>query len=170
MAFSMSSAATTQQPPNIRPQPLPKPTTRHRSMDQAGALAGSHDAHGHRHGWNVYLHRRRISLRSKDNLPDLRHHQLLATTTSQRIPGSAFVPLPAPRGAGGMELLDGYLHFFDGLSPVGKTPESNHWMLDLSSSNPQWVAAAPTPFSPQPFLSAVLDGKIYLMGGPFPRR
>ncbi|HWE02791.1 MAG TPA: carbohydrate-binding protein [Tepidisphaeraceae bacterium] len=97
-------------------------------------------------------------------------YQTFGTTNSWRYDiatntWSAFVPLPAARGAGGMELLDGYLHFFDGLAPPNKTPESDHWMLDLSSADPQWVTAAPTPFSRNHFSSAVLDGKIYLMGG-----
>ncbi|HET6246492.1 MAG TPA: carbohydrate-binding protein [Tepidisphaeraceae bacterium] len=78
---------------------------------------------------------------------------------------SAFVPLPAARGAGDMEYLDGYLHFFDGVTGANKTPESTHWMLNLGAANPQWVLSTPTPFSRNHFSGAVLDGKIYLMGG-----
>ncbi|HET6252140.1 MAG TPA: carbohydrate-binding protein [Tepidisphaeraceae bacterium] len=96
-------------------------------------------------------------------------YQTFATTNDFRYDPATntwatFVPLPQPRGAGDLEFLNGQLHFFDGLN-VQKLPQTDHWALDLTSANPQWVASTPTPFSRNHLSGAVLDGKIYAMGG-----
>ncbi|MDB5330527.1 MAG: N-acetylneuraminic acid mutarotase [Phycisphaerales bacterium] len=77
---------------------------------------------------------------------------------------SAFVPLPAPRGAGALVILNNQLHFFDGVDKQ-QVPHTDHWVLDLGSANPQWITSTPTPFSRNHLSAAVLNGKIYAMGG-----
>ncbi|MDB5302738.1 MAG: N-acetylneuraminic acid mutarotase, partial [Phycisphaerales bacterium] len=76
---------------------------------------------------------------------------------------SAFTPLPAARGAGAMVILNNQLHYFDGLQ--GQTTHTDHWALDLAGANPQWVISTPTPLPRNHLMAAVLDGKIYALGG-----
>jgi N-acetylneuraminic acid mutarotase len=82
---------------------------------------------------------------------------------------SSFVPLPSPRGGGEMVYLDGELHYIGGNDGVNATAtkyaETNHWVLNLNSSNPQWVDAVSLPAPRSHMASAVVDGQIYILGG-----
>ena len=77
---------------------------------------------------------------------------------------SAFVPLPSAIGAGTMVYLGTQLHFFDGVN-VNRIGQTEHWVLDPGSANPRWTNSPPLPFSRNHMTSAVLDGKIYAIGG-----
>jgi N-acetylneuraminic acid mutarotase len=77
---------------------------------------------------------------------------------------SPFVPLPQARGSGAMVLLGTVLHYFDGYN-TSMVAQTSHWMLDLSSPNPQWVAAAPVPAARSHVTASALDGRIYVIGG-----
>ncbi len=83
---------------------------------------------------------------------------------------SAFVPLPAARGAGMVVRLGRELHFFGGTvridgSPQYDTPE--HWALNLDAATPAWTVRAPLPSPTNHLGGAVLNGKIYAIGGQF---
>ena len=76
--------------------------------------------------------------------------------------------LPAARGAGGLVLLGRQLHFFGGA--YGDTvsaveDSSDHWVLDLDNPSAGWVAKAPLPDPRNHLGYAVLNGKIYAIGG-----
>ena len=101
-------------------------------------------------------------------------YQTFGTTNSWRYDiatntWSAFVPLPLPLGRGTeWNFLDGYLHFLRRTGAARQdSPESN--TLDVGSeqfqSTMEFAVAAPRRFPRNHFSSAVLDGKIYLIGG-----
>jgi N-acetylneuraminic acid mutarotase len=72
--------------------------------------------------------------------------------------------LPQARGAGGMVLLGRTLHFFGG-GDLARTDRAEHFMLNLDNLAAGWTNAAPLP-SPRTHLGyAVLNGKIYALGG-----
>ncbi|WP_051935670.1 NPCBM/NEW2 domain-containing protein [Deinococcus sp. YIM 77859] len=80
---------------------------------------------------------------------------------------SAMPPLPAARGGGALVRLGRELHFFGGTQRSGLRylrDFGDHWVLSLD--NPSgWRAAAPLP-NPRNHLSgAVLNGRIYAIGG-----
>lgn len=77
---------------------------------------------------------------------------------------SSFVPLPQARGVGAMVLLNHQLHFIGG-SDINRNDCTDHWVLDLTSANPQWVASTALPTGRNRFGAAVLDGKVYVVGG-----
>ena len=78
--------------------------------------------------------------------------------------------LPGPRGGGGLALIGRTLHFFGGLKKDRDTDSEDHWTLDLDAwdnGSAQWTPAAPLPTPRNQFSTAVLDGKIYAIGGQF---
>jgi len=77
---------------------------------------------------------------------------------------SAFAPLPAARGAGAMVLLGRQLHYLAG-TDAGLIGRTDHWALNLDDASPKWVASTPLPVSRNHTTAAVLNGKIYLVGG-----
>lgn len=78
---------------------------------------------------------------------------------------SRFANLPKVRFGGGMAYVNGFLHFFGGTDASRNVAQADHWKLNLNSSNPQWTAAAPMPFPGDHLSHAVVNGKIYVMGG-----
>jgi N-acetylneuraminic acid mutarotase len=86
----------------------------------------------------------------------------VARNTYQAMPD-----LPDDRGAGALVYLDGKLHFFGGESFGQGHDTPDHWVLDLAGGATSWVSAAPMlPGRARNHLgSAVLDGKIYAIGG-----
>jgi N-acetylneuraminic acid mutarotase len=77
---------------------------------------------------------------------------------------SAFVSLPNRRGAGALAIVDHQLHFFGGVDP-NRVGQIEHWMLDLTAANPHWVTETPMPFTRNHLATAVLNGRIYAIGG-----
>jgi N-acetylneuraminic acid mutarotase len=77
---------------------------------------------------------------------------------------SSFVPLPEARGVGAMVLLNNQLHYIGG-SDINRNDCTDHWVLDLTSASPQWVASTPLPVGRNRFGAAVLEGKVYVVGG-----
>jgi len=73
--------------------------------------------------------------------------------------------LPAPRGAGGLAVVGRRLHYFGGLADDGQHDSGLHWTLDLDNPAAPWTAAAPLPVARNHFGTAVVDGKIYAIGG-----
>lgn len=72
--------------------------------------------------------------------------------------------LPQGRGAGNMVLLGRSLHFFSG-ADVNRQDRNEHWSLDLSVPSAYWVTRAPIPTARNHLGAAVLNGKIYAIGG-----
>ncbi len=72
-------------------------------------------------------------------------------------------PLPAARGGGQLVKLGGDLHFFGG-SDLNRTDRAEHWQLALNGGT-AWTSAAPLPVAVNHHGAAVLDGKIYSIGG-----
>ena len=84
------------------------------------------------------------------------------TATSQ---WSALPSLPAIRFGGYMAYLDNTLEFFTGDDAGRVNPQPEHWRLDLANLAAGWVARAPVPLPGDHIQGAVLNGKIYLVGG-----
>jgi N-acetylneuraminic acid mutarotase len=76
--------------------------------------------------------------------------------------------LPAPRGAGAAAVVGRQLHFFGGTSRVaGSTADpdqQDHWVLPLDGGT-AWTSRAPLPNPRNHLASAVVDGRIYAVGG-----
>ena len=71
--------------------------------------------------------------------------------------------LPAARGSGALAEMAGKLHYFGGYAEDRRIGRGEHWML--SAGDTAWVAAAPLP-KPRGHVSvAVLDGRMYALGG-----
>jgi N-acetylneuraminic acid mutarotase len=76
--------------------------------------------------------------------------------------------LPAPRGAGGAAIVGRELHFFGGTNRVaGSTADPDqpqHWVLNLDGGT-TWATRANLPNPRNHLTGAVVDGKIYAIGG-----
>ncbi len=77
---------------------------------------------------------------------------------------SPLTPLPQARGGGGLELLNGELHFFGG-SDLKRQDTATHWALDLSDPSPTWIEKAPLPNARNHLGDSTLGGMIYAIGG-----
>jgi N-acetylneuraminic acid mutarotase len=78
--------------------------------------------------------------------------------------------LPEARGGGGLALVGRKLHFISGIRADRLTDSADHWVLDLddwASGSAQWQDLAPLPVARNQFSAAVLEGKIYAIGGQF---
>jgi N-acetylneuraminic acid mutarotase len=72
-------------------------------------------------------------------------------------------PLPEARGSGGLEILNGKLHFFAG-TDIRRVDKRDHWVLSLNGET-RWTLAAPLPKARNHMGDAVLGGKLYAIGG-----
>ena len=72
--------------------------------------------------------------------------------------------LPAARGSGQLEYLNGQLHYFGG-TDVNWRDVTNHYVLDVKGGATAWREAAPLPQPRNHFGSAVVNGRIYAIGG-----
>ena len=73
-------------------------------------------------------------------------------------------PLPEPRAAGALAAAGKELHYFGGFKADRDTTMGSHWVLSLDGGT-EWKAAADMP-DPRGHLSvAVVDGRIYALGG-----
>lgn len=77
---------------------------------------------------------------------------------------SPFVSLPEPRAVGAMVYLDGTLQYFGG-SNLSRVDCTDHWILNLNSTDPQWTASTPLPVAVNRLGGVVLNGDIYAVGG-----
>lgn len=77
---------------------------------------------------------------------------------------SAMPPLPEPRGAGALALLDDTLHFFGGTGEDRFREVGDHWALPLDSDD-GWYELAPLPFPANHLAGVTVDGFIYAVGG-----
>ncbi len=85
-----------------------------------------------------------------------------------RLPNLPETPESGPNNrhsAGQMEYLDGKLHYFGGTSANRKSDVPYHFVLDLAGGASEWTRAAPLPAPRNHLGSAVLNGKIYAIGG-----
>lgn len=79
---------------------------------------------------------------------------------------SAMPPLPEPRGAGALVVLDDTLHFFGGTDMDRYQEVGEHWTLALDGST-TWEPKAPL-LNPRNHLAGiVVDGGIYAIGGQY---
>jgi len=72
--------------------------------------------------------------------------------------------LPEARGGGQLEFLNGKLHYFGG-SNLARNDVTTHYVLDVQGGATSWQSAAPLPQATNHFGSAVLNGRIYAIGG-----
>ena len=84
--------------------------------------------------------------------------------TQARVHAGAVTPLPEPRGAGALVLLDRNLHFFGGTGPDRFTAVADHWVRSVDSDD-GWTKAAPLPEASNHLNGAALDGKVYAIAG-----
>lgn len=70
-------------------------------------------------------------------------------------------PMPTPRGALGVAVVDGKIYAIGGLN--GNSPLNNNEMYDPISD--QWTVEAPMPTARSGFATAVCDNNIYVIGG-----
>lgn len=73
-------------------------------------------------------------------------------------------PLPQPRGAGELALVGRNLHFFSGTGLDRYQSVDQHWTLSLDGGT-QWIPAPPLPNPRNHLADAVVDGKLYVIGG-----
>ncbi|NJM08025.1 hypothetical protein HC891_20300 [Candidatus Gracilibacteria bacterium] len=83
---------------------------------------------------------------------------------TQQTVWAALPSLPAARGAGELALLGRTLHFFGGTGLDRYTSVDDHWTLDLDSGS-AWQTAATLPNARNHLSDAVIDGKLYAIGG-----
>ncbi len=84
-----------------------------------------------------------------------------AANTYTRLPD-----LPVERAAGQLEYLDGQLHYFGGTNMARTQDVGDHYVLDLANGATSWTTAkSPLPNPRHHMGSAVLNGKIYAIGG-----
>lgn len=76
---------------------------------------------------------------------------------------TAMPPLPEARGSGELALLGRELHFFGGVD-ANRVDQEHHWSLSLDGGT-SWAPAAPLPNPRSHLGDAVIDGKIYAIGG-----
>lgn len=72
--------------------------------------------------------------------------------------------LPSARAAGGLVLLGRELHFVGGLGSDSESDVSTHYVLNVDSGK-SWKTAASLPVPRNHLGAAVVDGKIYIIGG-----
>lgn len=77
---------------------------------------------------------------------------------------SSIPSLPEPRGAGELALVGRNLHFFSGTGLDRYITEDEHWTLALDGGT-QWIPAPPLPNPRNHLADAVVDGKLYVIGG-----
>ncbi len=80
--------------------------------------------------------------------------------TYSRLPG-----LPDFYSAGGLEYLNGKLHWIGGTNKPRTLDLGIHYVLDLSNTGAGWKSLAPLPNPRNHLGSAVHGGKIYIFGG-----
>ncbi|WP_162053455.1 malectin domain-containing carbohydrate-binding protein [Pontibacter pamirensis] len=73
--------------------------------------------------------------------------------------------LPIPISAGQLEYLNGKLHHIAGTNQARTQDLGNHYVLDLDNLNTGWKTLAALPNPRQHAGSAVVEGKIYFIGG-----
>ena len=73
-------------------------------------------------------------------------------------------PLPSARGGGALVAVGRVLHFFGG-SDAARRDAAQHWALDLDNLAAGWVVRAALPLSTNHVAGAVVDGRIYCIGG-----
>jgi N-acetylneuraminic acid mutarotase len=78
---------------------------------------------------------------------------------------TALTPLPEPLSAGQLEYLDGRLHYMGGTNAARTEDLGAHYVLDLNNTAAGWVSMAPLPNPRHHGGSAVLNGRIYFIGG-----
>jgi N-acetylneuraminic acid mutarotase len=73
-------------------------------------------------------------------------------------------PLPERRASGGLAVVGRKLHYFGGYQADRDTNSGDHWSLALEGGK-DWVREADLPDPRGHVSAAVLDGKIYALGG-----
>lgn len=84
----------------------------------------------------------------------------VATNTYTKMPN-----LPVIISAGQMVYLNGKLHYIGGTNASRTTDLGSHYMLDIASGTNTWTNLAPLPNPRHHSGSAVLNGKIFYIGG-----
>jgi N-acetylneuraminic acid mutarotase len=84
----------------------------------------------------------------------------VAANTYTALPG-----LPVERAGGQLEHLNGWLHFFGGTNKARTTDVTDHWALNLSNPAAGWQQRASLSNGRHHMGSAVLNGRIYAIGG-----
>ncbi len=73
-------------------------------------------------------------------------------------------PLPEVRASGGLAVMGRQLHYFGGLDADRCTNRDDHWVLDMDNPD-AWRRLCGMPEARTHAATAVLDGKIYAIGG-----
>ena len=76
---------------------------------------------------------------------------------------TALPDLPSAHGGGALALIDRFLHYYGG-TDENRKDSNEHWKLEVNSG-PEWSPAAGLPVPRNHLGSAVINGKIYAVGG-----
>lgn len=76
-----------------------------------------------------------------------------------------WVDLPKIQHGGALAYVDGGLYFFGGDEADRSTPTTDHWAISTTSRNPQWGRRASLPEAGDHLNRAVINNKIYAIGG-----
>ena len=84
---------------------------------------------------------------------------------------SAAPLLPEPRGGGALARVGNHLHYISGLMADRDTDSPDHFVFDLAAwsatGTAQWTHAAPLPVPRNQHSVAVINERIYIIGGQF---
>lgn len=78
---------------------------------------------------------------------------------------TALPGLPEDRAGGQLEYLNGWLHYFGGTNKARTLDVTDHWALNLSNTGAGWQRRASLANGRHHMGSAVLNGRIYAIGG-----
>jgi len=128
---------------------MPKPIT------HAGTTA---------HGTDIYLAGGVVGSEDPEQLEKINATTEVWRFDTESLEWSEVTPLPEPRGAGALVVLDDTLHFFGGTGEDRHQEVGDHWQLDLDDPD-EWVSRAPIPNPRNHLAGVVAGGIIYAIGG-----
>lgn len=116
------------------------------------------------HGTNIYLAGGVVGSKDPEQLEKTSATTEVWRFNTQTLEWSPMPPLPEPRGAGALVVLDNTLHFFGGTGLDRQQEVGDHWALFLDGSS-VWHPLAPLPNPRNHLAGLVVGGVIYAVGG-----
>ena len=116
------------------------------------------------HGTNIYLAGGVVGSEDPEQLEKTSASTGVWRFDTRTHEWSPMPPLPEPRGAGALVVLDDTLHFFGGTGLDRQQEVGDHWALSLDGGS-AWRPLAPLPNARNHLAGLVVGGVIYAVGG-----